>query len=515
VTILGDFTNGGGNGASDASNDGTLDSTIGNEGGPDTVAADTQPAEASGHDAAGDGEGGSTCSGGGMCDPGGVCQAGTETCDAGVLACVPSGTALNGTMCDAGAVCMDGGCVPCMNGGPCTPPGAECHSGTTVCSGASVMCTDTGNPGNEGMSCGTNLVCTGGNCLCKTGYSMCNGTCVDLTSDPAHCGTCTKSCVYGTCAASACQSWAVGYFGGGEFATDGVYVVVDNGIGTVNEYKASGGAVAASPTSNLLMQVASGPVLANGTVAWLGSGISVYTAPEGSSTGTPVASFPSGYTPTYLTINPSGNIAYVIGQSNATGNQVFLFSCTLSAGSTCTKVGSSYIEAPGTAGYQTQYLQVTANQAFWTYGLPPSAWQVGSYNFGTNIQQNVNQSGLPTLLTLDATSVYWIAPPGYSVYRAAQSNVTSPTAITSASSYVYGLASDGTNVYVGTGNSAGAAILSYAPVGGGTLQTLVKSQFTVQSHIGAIHTAGGAVYYADVDDSTCPPNPYLRAIAAP
>jgi hypothetical protein len=307
----------------------------------------------------------------------------------------------------------------------------------------------------------------------------------------------------------------VGYLGGGEFAADGVYVAVDTGIGSVVEYKASGGAVAATPTTGLLMQVASGPVMANGIVAWLGQGINVYTAPEGSSTATKTAAFPSGYTPTYLALNPSGNIAYVLGQSNVAAYEVYLFSCTLSVGATCTKVGSSYIEYPGTAGYQTQYLQVTANQAFWGYGLPPSAWSVGSYNFGTNIEQSVNQSGLPTLVTLDATSVYWIATPGYSVYRAAQSNLTSPSAITSVSSYVEGLASDGTNVYIGTLNTAGAAVLWYVPVTGGTPKPLYTSTFTLQSAIGPVHAAGGAVFFGDVDDSTCPPNPYLRAIAAP
>jgi hypothetical protein len=308
----------------------------------------------------------------------------------------------------------------------------------------------------------------------------------------------------------------VGYLGGGGFATDGVYVAMDNGLGSVNEFKASGGAVAATPTTSLLNQVAPGPVMANGIVAWLGSGINVYTAPEGSSVGTVKASFPSGYTPTYLALNPQGNIAYVLGQSQTAAYAVYLFACSLN-GTSCYELSPNYIEYPGAAGYQTQYLQVSSNYAFWAYALPPSTWTVATYNFGTGIETSVNTPGSATLLTLDSAAVYWIAPPGYSVYRAAQNNLTSPAAITSVGQYVYGLASDGTNVYIGTTGPAAnmPGVLYYTPVGGGTPKVLYTSTFTVSSHIGPIHTAGGAVYFGDVDDSTCPPNPYLRAIAAP
>ena len=41
---------------------------------------------------------------------------------------------------------------------------------------------------------------------CPSGQSECSGTCADLTSDAAHCGTCTNACpVVQTCVRGACQ----------------------------------------------------------------------------------------------------------------------------------------------------------------------------------------------------------------------------------------------------------------------------------------------------------------------
>jgi hypothetical protein len=511
------------------------------------------------------------CAVGADCSDAGSCEQWSVVCATGAPVCTDMGAAMNGKACGANLYCNAGACKACTNGAPCAPAGAPCHAGTFTCTGGNAVCNDTGNPANAGTPCGMNMVCNGGTCMnctagtacnpggdkckagvttcatgtqtcmgtgdapngtqcgsganevctggvcgCKPGTSTCGGNCVDLTSDPANCGTCGKGCVYGGCASSKCQPWTVGYFGGSEFATDGNYVVFDNGLSAINEIKASGGSVIASPTSGLLMQIASGPVMANGTVAWLGSGINVYGAPEGSSNGAVKASFPSGFTPTYLAINPQAASVFILGQSSVANWEVYLFACALN-GTSCYKVTSNYIEYPGAAGYQTQFLQVNTNYAFWTFGLPPSSWSVGTYDFGTNIQSNTPTNGSASYLTLDAANVYWAANPAYTVYRAAQNNVGSPLGITSVATPIYGLASDGTNVYIGTRspNPSGAAVLYYVPVAGGTPQALYTSMFTVQSHIGPIHTAGGAVYFADTDETTCPANPYLRAIAAP
>src|SRR5262245_52071351 len=54
--------------------------------------------------------------------------------------------------------------------------------------------------GQVGSSC-TDLACSGahqqcseGHCKCKPGYIACGTTCVDITSDAAHCGSCSNAC---------------------------------------------------------------------------------------------------------------------------------------------------------------------------------------------------------------------------------------------------------------------------------------------------------------------------------
>lgn len=37
-------------------------------------------------------------------------------------------------------------------------------------------------------------VCDSGTCMCRTGFSRCGETCVDLQSDPLHCGECDETC---------------------------------------------------------------------------------------------------------------------------------------------------------------------------------------------------------------------------------------------------------------------------------------------------------------------------------
>ena len=45
-----------------------------------------------------------------------------------------------------------------------------------------------------GITCAGGMTCSHGTCACTTGQTNCNGSCVDLVSDPAHCGTCGISC---------------------------------------------------------------------------------------------------------------------------------------------------------------------------------------------------------------------------------------------------------------------------------------------------------------------------------
>jgi len=68
--------------------------------------------------------------------------------------------------------------------------------------------TTTGTGGHTGTS-STTASSTGTGVTCKVTEENCSGTCVDLTSDPAHCGTCGTACDAGArCCTSACVETA-------------------------------------------------------------------------------------------------------------------------------------------------------------------------------------------------------------------------------------------------------------------------------------------------------------------
>jgi len=96
----------------------------------------------------------------------------------------------NDNECNDGNDCTDDYCIEGSNGKLCIytnmPEGTEC---------------DDGDP------CNINDECDGmGNCVgTPTGLTNCGGECVDLSSDPEHCGDCFTSCLFdedcinGTC----------------------------------------------------------------------------------------------------------------------------------------------------------------------------------------------------------------------------------------------------------------------------------------------------------------------------
>jgi hypothetical protein len=131
------------------------------------------------------------CATGADCADAGSCQLATIACSTGVPVCTPGGNAGNGSSCGTNLYCSDGVCGACMSGADCVPSSNPCHTGTASCGDAGIVCTDTGNKANDGTSCGTNKVCSGGVCMACTAGASCN-----LDGNPCQVGT--SSCTTGT-----------------------------------------------------------------------------------------------------------------------------------------------------------------------------------------------------------------------------------------------------------------------------------------------------------------------------
>ena len=68
------------------------------------------------------------------------------------------------------------------------------------------LTTDPAHCGSCTNACSSDRACVGGSCVCREGLTDCDGTCFDLTSDPQHCGGCTTLCPTGwVCSASNCS----------------------------------------------------------------------------------------------------------------------------------------------------------------------------------------------------------------------------------------------------------------------------------------------------------------------
>lgn len=97
--------------------------------------------------------------------------------------------------CSATAACKMGVCT-------------ECPSGFSVCNGACVdLQGDAKNCGKCGTACTNGQVCAAGLCStsCPIGRSKCGNDCVDVSKDPANCGGCGVACMGGqTCVNSMC-----------------------------------------------------------------------------------------------------------------------------------------------------------------------------------------------------------------------------------------------------------------------------------------------------------------------
>jgi hypothetical protein len=269
----------------------------------------------------------------------------------------------------------------------------------------------------------------------------------------------------------------------------------------VREAKASGGAFSVDSAPGF----GDGVSLKNGTVAFIsasGTTDYVYAAAEGQSPGSPKATIGS-YTVSAIALNPTGMDAFFIGQSKSMPYQMYLMQCPL-AGGVCSPLGNA-VESPGSSGLQTQGLLVNTNNAFWIYAGGSSSASLNRYSFATNSVTTISTLATGKAMAIDATNIYWTATPLDTIYYLPLSfpGSATPQFLANSGMPIYGMASDGTNVYFGTENPSASSSLYYVPVSGGTPKLMYTSPTDpnrIDSWQGPVVTAGGAVYWVDASN---------------
>ena len=171
------------------------------------------------------------CAAGQTCS-GGVCGGSATGCTGGLVSC--GGFCLNvsndpnhcgscTTVCATGQACVGGACVAgpmdasTADTGATMDTGLTCASGQLACGGFCLnVSSDPNHCGSCSTVCAAGQSCSGGRCIggsdggavmCASGQTNCGGFCTDLTADPGHCGTCSTACGTGQiCTGSMCRT---------------------------------------------------------------------------------------------------------------------------------------------------------------------------------------------------------------------------------------------------------------------------------------------------------------------
>ncbi len=160
---------------------------------------------------------------GGKCGNGiNHCCVGTRCENGTCAACGKGGDSCSSTSdCCSGGSCQGGSCIFGM-GGPCTSTAGcsqgvcksngvcGCDTGQILCNSGCVSYTDPNNCRGCGNVCASNLICTTAGCVCDPAKGLpdlCNGVCVDKSSDRTNCGACSHTCprLDQVCISSKCQ----------------------------------------------------------------------------------------------------------------------------------------------------------------------------------------------------------------------------------------------------------------------------------------------------------------------
>ena len=151
------------------------------------------------------------------CLVGGVCHpAGTSNPDNSCEVCTPAASttafsADDGATCDDGSFCT---VADVCSASACVGTVRDCDDGV-ACNGSEI-CNEAGGACEAGAStCASGLVCDTAMDLCVLdclgGTSLCGGSCVDTSSDLAHCGGCEVTCGPDVNAASTCALGSCGF----------------------------------------------------------------------------------------------------------------------------------------------------------------------------------------------------------------------------------------------------------------------------------------------------------------
>jgi hypothetical protein len=341
---------------------------------------------------------------------------------------------------------------------------------------------------------------------CAAPMQPCGGTCIDTTTDPHHCGSCTRDCQTGTCTASVCDPIWLGSLNGGSASSpeaiavdaNSVYWVQTSGTGGSVDYVLLAGGTPTPLVSGL--NGPSGLVLANNNFFFnVYSNGTAYCPIAGGCPSNPSYIYTGGGRINFGFADTGGGGLVVIDRS---GGNLVQFTYT---GSNVVTLASNIAGMGAT---------VTGGLVFWANNdLTGSPGYIGKAQLsvvGSGMSFMPNQAG-PLKMASDANNIYWTVNASDGVYQnmdiwtcpyqncnvgtmqalaVSQPNIGGP-----AQSDFQSLASDKTNLYW-TASKGSYGYVAECAVGGCNKAPTILTQYTNPSDAGVYVSFRGVTYDA-------------------